>query len=149
MSRKQFRLLLVLNVVLEGGATFLHFTGRGAVPDVVKELEPLGFTHSMTLTFLAAGLGLAITVAALVGIVGMFFFWSPARYIYAASLILMIVTMFVSSPWGIFTRWSGLLGEFEKLLDGVILTLALAGPAKDLFVRGKGSTNSKELTNGG
>ncbi len=104
------------------------------IPDVVKKLEPplLPQTHSLPLLLLQGVFVISLLGAGLVGFIGMFCLWSPARYIYLIAIFFKIT----STPltlWMVHTGWEELFGEVEIFLDGVILTLCLFGAAKHLF----------------
>jgi hypothetical protein len=104
------------------------------VPDVVKELEPsLPLFHCLPLFLLQGIFLISVLAAGLVGFIGLFCFWSPARYIYLVAILLKIICAPLLGSWMVYTGWEELFGELEIFLDGVILTLCLLGPAKHLF----------------
>lgn len=142
ISKTYFRVLLLCYVIVVA-LNFLSDTWTASVvPDIVKELEPsIQPTESMVL-WISQGIFLVSTlVMGLMGFVGMFFFWSPARYIYLIAVVYKILLMLPIVSWQVHTNWEECFGETELFLDGVILTLCFLGPAKYLFVKNRDRQN--------
>lgn len=105
------------------------------VPDVVKKLEPSGPAQSPLPVLLLFPLLIGVLGAGLVGFIGMFCFWSPARHIYLIAVLMKILVTPLMTAWSVHTGWESLFGEMELFLDGIILTLCIVGPAKELFIK--------------
>ena len=112
------------------------------VPDAVKQLEPSLPTQSRPLLLLMLAFLLGVLGAGLVGFVGMFCFWGPARYIYLVGVLLKILAEPLLGPWMVNTGWESLFVKLELFLDGAILTLCILGPAKELFTN-QGKSNHR------
>jgi len=145
MSRSQFRWLLVgyLAVVV---LTILSDTmSASLIPKAVKELEASLQAQSPPSLLLLA-LMVATLCAGLIGFIGMFCFWPLSRRIYLIAIFLKILASPLIMSWKVETGWESLFGELELFLDGVILTLCLAGPAKRLFDKQQESNNAMNRT---
>lgn len=103
------------------------------IPAAVRELESVLPTQSLPILLALGAFLIALLGAGLTGIIGMFCFWSPARGIFLIATILKILSSPALDSWSVETGWTAIFSETELLLDGVILTLCLVGPAKDLF----------------
>lgn len=67
-----------------------------------------------------------------VAVIGMFFFWHIAPWLFAGSVAARIF-LFATLFWKVRSGLEDMLNEIELLLDGVILTLVFFGPARHLF----------------
>jgi hypothetical protein len=134
ITKNQFRCLLVIYVIVAVVPILAEDRMASTIPDVVKDLEPPGFqpSKSLLLNILTGLFLISVLCAALVGFIGMFCLWSPARYIYLIAVFFKI-TYSPLTLWMVHTGWRELFGEMEIFLDGVILTLCLLGSAKHLF----------------
>lgn len=128
--RTQFRYILVVYIVVFVLGITVDSLTNSLVPAAVRELEPWLSTQYqfLRLVFCVALLG-----AGLIVFVGMFCFWSPARHIYLVTVFVKILASPLMGTWSVETGWGSAFGGLELLLDGVILTLCLVGPAKHLF----------------
>ncbi len=70
---------------------------------------------------------------AIIGVVGMLFFWSPSRYLFLVSLIIRTLVMSLHYKWICITNLHGFFVAAENFLEGAIMALCLVGPAKNLF----------------
>jgi len=135
ITSTQFRWLLAtyaLVVILTVASDF--WTGS-AIPIEVQQLENALPTQSMPLLLLLLAFLVSVVLAGLVGFIGLFCLWSPARYIFLVGVLFKIVSLPLLASWTVTTGWESLFGELELLLDGVILTLCILGPAKELFLK--------------
>jgi len=146
MSKKQFRWLLTGYIVVVIMTILTDYWTASLVPDTVKQLEPSTPIQSLPLRLLMLAFILCLLGAALVGIFGMFFFWAPARYVYLVGVLLKILLSPILAVWSVDTGWETLFVELELFLDGVILTLCILGPAKDLFEKRKESNQALDHT---
>lgn len=103
------------------------------VPSIVRMLEPPLPGQSFLLQLLLRVFIAAVLGSCLVGLIGMFIFWSLSRYIYLVAVFLKILASPLMASWMVETGWESLFEELELFLDGAILTLCLLGPAKHLF----------------
>ncbi len=146
INKAQFRWLLAGYILVETSYMLSHFWTASLVPDAVKQLEPSLPIQSMPLQLLRLAFLLCAVSVGLVGFVGMFCLWAPARYIYLVGVFLKILAAPLLAPWMVHTGWEHLFAGLEVFLDGAILTLCILGPAKDLFVRKDESNQTLEAT---
>jgi hypothetical protein len=140
-SKAQFRWLLAGYFFVVILSAIADLWGASTIPAVVKELEPNVSTYSRPLLILFLVVAVSIVASELVGFIGMFCFWSAARYIYLFAVLAKILGSPLLGSWMVHTGWESLFGEFEIFLDGVILTLCLVGPAQHLFTNKRKSNH--------
>ena len=145
IHKAQFRWLLASYILVVALSVLSDFWTASAVPDAVKQLEPSLPTQSMPLLLLLLGFLLCVLGAGLVGFIGMFCLWAPARFIYLVAVLLKILASPVLAPWMVDTGWESLFGELELFLDGMILTLCLVGPAKELFMKKESNNQMQDI----
>ena len=122
INKKQFRWLLVVYLIV--GA--LKFTSKFiSFPDMASQSSDV----SKLLLLILVGLSVIMLV---VSFIGMFRLSPRSPYIFLGALLLFI------STHPLFTSWSVLLVKLGWFLGGVIVTLCIAGPVKELFIK-KGS----------
>jgi hypothetical protein len=147
MTRKEFRWLLAGYIIVVTLTILSDFWAASAVPDIIKAQEPSVKPAQFLPLYLLQGAFLfSVLGAGLIAYIGMFCFWSPARYIFLAAVLLKIISPPIFVPWMIHTGWEELFGELELFLDGVILTLCFLGPAKNLFENKEKSKQVLEMT---
>lgn len=147
MTRAQFRWLLgaylvvvVLNIAV--GA----FT-ESLVPKAVRDLETVLPTQSLPALLVLGAFLVGVLGAGLTGLIGMFCFWPPARVVFLVAILLKTLASPAMATWLVTTGWEAIFAEMELLLDGVILTLCLVGPAAHLFRREPAESNqASEVT---
>jgi len=130
MSKTAFRCLLAAYVIVRIGVLFLYNKGGDNVPESVMQLLPSS-QYSISYLVVAIVNGVFIPL----GVIGMFCLWPLARYIWIIGLAAFYLGTLLLVPWLVLSKWAALLGEIEFLLEGVILVLIFAGPAKDLFTK--------------
>ena len=81
------------------------------------------------------GLAVLLMISLAVGLIGLLCLWNPARYIFAAAVVGMIMVSPLYSLWWVHTSWELIFFETSRLLEGVIIALVYFGPAKVLFTR--------------
>jgi len=135
MNKAQFRWLLAGYILVVVLTKLSDVWTTSVVPDVVKQLEPSLPTQPILLVLLLFALVLGVLGAGLVGFIGMFCFWPLARYIYLVGVLLKVFTYPLFDQWVVVTGWVSMFVGLELFLDGVILTLCLVGPAKELFIK--------------
>ena len=126
MSRKWFRGLLILYfIVLISGAT--DNIQEGSIPsDILERAQNAKYLFMeetpMALQITIASF-MAITIMlALIGSVGMFFFWEKARYLFALYVALKIL-LNLAYKWSVGSSIYSLSASIESLLDGMIISL--------------------------
>ena len=79
-----------------------------------------------------------VAIVALIGwgltTLGLWLFWSPARYIYGAFFALNLLGDFTYFPT-LAAGWERLLNDLAQLAIGAILALIFASPGRDFFRR--------------
>jgi len=138
ISKIQFRWLLGLYlflVILEflpiPTPSWATYYGSGTPHNVGSEIA----TNSLPLLLLMLTCLLGIFGAGLIGFVGMIFLWSPSRYMFSGAIILKNLTLPFLNQMLNNTGGMTMLCEFEFFLEGVIVTLCIFGPVKELFIK--------------
>lgn len=138
MTAQQFTALLCLYVAV----VVLNFLASRFVslPEHVAKVKPNReeMLRQRSKLYLA-GFGAAnvlVIGCGLAGVVGMFLFWRFSPWVFGGAVFGKIL-LFRLPFWKISTGLETMLTELELFLDGVILTLALFGPARHLFVVAK------------
>ena len=78
-------------------------------------------------------------VGLLVSSVALVFFWSPARYLYVASWILILVGDYVDLPM-LAGGWETILDDLAKLFAGANVVLMFSSVGAQYFARADGRT---------
>lgn len=148
MTKRQFRWLICIYCVVVACSFIAEIWAESTVPKTVREIEPsLRWEDSLTFLYIILRISQAILLAALMSIVGLFYLWSPSRYIFLAVTICKILLIPLCIIWMVPTGWQVMFDELEVLLDGVILTICFFGPAKHLFCNSVKNEASKENSN--
>lgn len=134
MTAKQFIALLCLYVAV---VALNLFSGRlTSLPEHVVKAKPnrQEILRQRSRLYLAGCLLANVLVVAcgVVGILGMFLFWRFSPWVFGGAVIGKIL-LFRLPFWKVASGLESILSELELFLDGVILTLALFGPARHLF----------------
>jgi hypothetical protein len=79
-------------------------------------------------------LALVGLVGMLVSTIGLLLFWSPARYVYIASIFCVLPDQFTALPT-LITGWENLLDNFGQLSIGLNIGLVFAQPGRRYFRR--------------
>lgn len=134
MNSKMLRLVLLFYFfILLASPVASFFESEMISEDLVAKADAyIGDEMSLRCRAILVSLALSILLIGLFGLLGMFFLWSKARYLFTISIFLAIILQLVE-PWGIHTRWSTFLGNVEALCAGIIISLTWWGPAKTLF----------------
>jgi len=120
ITKNVFRTLVISSAVLALFAESIDYFFPNLVPaelrNALQEFEPLEDKNGY-LQYIELGVALTLTLAWLVSVVGLFSFWSPARALFVASLLVPIV-------------WAGTLGP--QVMSGqsealMLLSLFFAG----------------------
>lgn len=133
MTGKQFRWILCFYCIIVAGSFVAGELSGSMVPETVRDLEATLAVRAMP-SFLRGAVIVIVFGGGLTGLIGMFSYWGPSRYIFfvAVAAKVLLAPWFLP-PWTADTVWSGMFGELELFLDGAILVLCLFGPAKGLF----------------
>jgi len=134
MTATQFIALLCLYLAV---VAFNFISGRLApLPEHVVKAKPnrQEILRQRSRVYLAGCLVANVLVMAcgIVGILGMFLFWRFAPWLFGGAVIGKIL-LFRLPFWKVSSGLESMLSELELFLDGVILTLAIFGPARHLF----------------
>ena len=144
MSKSVFRWLLVIYVIVGIMSAVPFLFDWGNVPHAVRQLETSIILPNST-PLIVFGLVYLLFVFGLylLGVIGMFYLWPLARYIWIAG-ITMDILMHPFIPWQVAIGWTMFFGRIEALLTGGILVLIFAGPAKDLFYKRNHVINAED-----
>ena len=137
MSKTAFRVLVVLYILLIPlGAVDLIVEGKLVPHDVIHRAQKADFLFMdetpMVIQIILVSVMIMTILFVIVGIIGMYFFWNPARYLFLASAILMTLLAF-SSKWDVGSCYNTAIGGISVLLEGMIISLVFWGPAKVYF----------------
>ena len=156
MTRRNFRLLLIGYVLLVAIDLATGSITDSTIPTTVLEAQRTAlhgrfFSHGISaLTVFVVCEVIAMILAAVVGLIGMFFCWRPAPYIFFAAVIARNFAYPLMWPWHAEAGWEGFVGSFGIALEGVIFAIVFFGPAKSLFFSGGSpTTQSSELPSAG
>jgi len=138
MTKTQFRLVLVAYLLVLVLSLIVGDLTENMVPEVVREMSPAVTSQSGLFILSLFVYMIVLAAAGIVGIIGLFCFWPPARVIYLVVVLLKVIASPVVLVWLAKTGWDTFFGELEFLFEGVIITLCLVGPAKHLFKPNKG-----------
>jgi len=130
INKKQFRWLLIAYLIV--GA--LRFASKFMnVPDTASESSDI----SKLLLLILVGLSLIMFV---VSFIGMFRLSPRSPYVFLGALLLFILAhpLFASS--------TVLLVKLAWFFGGVVVTLCIAGPAKELFAKKKSNQRTHSIT---
>ena len=125
--KQQFRMLLGAYLAAFIMGLCAVAARRSLIPDNVYQAEQLVPDSTLATVMLIFG-----QVLWLVGVLGMFFLWSPSRYAFLAALLTLCLYSF-SSAWHAHTSWESLTTKLLWLLSGTVLALVFFGPTKQLF----------------
>lgn len=134
-KKKSFRILLITYLIL----VILSFTVEGVfnikVPENIKNMQNESIKqYSVFILLLILLFAIICVILVLISYIGLFLFWKPSPYIFALALILRnIVICFYS--FGATTGLSAMIILFYATIEGMIITLALFSPTKELFIK--------------
>lgn len=89
--------------------------------------------------FIANRIALIGFAGLLVSSLALVFFWSPARYIYVTSWVLILVGDYVDLPM-LAGGWEIILDDLAKLFAGANVVLMFSGVGAQFFMRADGRT---------
>ena len=135
ITKKQFRWILCVYCIVVAGTIVADVLTESMVPEAVRELESTFAGRSLPFLLMFIAIGVAMLAGGLTGLIGMFCYCGPSRYIFLIAVMSKILLSPLIAPWLVHTAWEAIFGELELLLDGAILVLCLVGPAKHLFER--------------
>ncbi|MCX6999985.1 MAG: hypothetical protein NT106_06800 [Candidatus Sumerlaeota bacterium] len=129
ITKKQFRWLLIVYFLIILFSIIAHNFTHSFIPDWKD--SPMMSTPFFFIFF-------AIIVAYLTGLIGMFLFMNPSRYIFfISSLCKMLMCSFILRSWDTKTGWCNLFDGLVLFMEGAIVLISIIGPAKHLFIENK------------
>jgi hypothetical protein len=134
MNATQFIALLCLYLAV---VAFNFLSGRFArPPEHLAKAKPnrQEILRQRSKVYLAAFslANVLVMACGVFGLLGMFLFWRFSPWVFGGAVIGKIL-LFRLPFWRVSSGLESMLSELELFLDGVILTLALFGPARHLF----------------
>lgn len=132
-DKNVFRALVVCQVLatLLGYLTYDRFVA-GLPDEVLDAIDKAVSTLPEDTTF--SGLYSVLMPLSLAAAVGVFAFWSPARYVFAlVQGVYLLSSALTPAGLGIRHGLSGFLGGLESLLSGAIIALAFWSPVSGSF----------------
>jgi hypothetical protein len=137
LAKTQFRWLLVVYCAVEACGLLADSSRISMIPESVRQVESAS-RHEVLLNFsqpmkraMVVTLGCCIATT-FVSVIGMFYFWRPALYLYLVMIGVSIMIQLLWT-WKTQTRWDSFFGLISHLMAGIIIAFALFGPAKHLF----------------
>jgi len=132
ITKNQFILLLVTFGILLAGEIYSDLT-QNVIPKEVLAFESHEAFKTKAMYDLYNILGGIFVIMHLMGFIGLFFFWSPARHVFLAAILLgHLIDALV--PWSISvgTGWEGMFAGLQSILVGIIAAVSY-WPAAYLF----------------
>ena len=133
MNKPLLRALFLIPVIV-GGLEALSIFGDRAMPQQAQDYlrwylsQPLKGSELVVNRLGMIGLfGIASST------LGLLFFWSPARYVYLASLLLVLPNEFVVVPT-LITGWENFLDNVGQITIGLNLGLMFSQPGATYFL---------------
>ena len=133
MTKYSFRIALIIYSMIHIlGQIGYRFAASEIPPEVYKaQWELLGAYPSFS-TWLVS---VIVLILNLVGVVGMFFFWSRARLLFLVSVAaqLILIPFFLPS-WSAINWYQSLYHQSMFLMNGIIIGILFIPSARPLFV---------------
>lgn len=133
ITKSSFRALLVAAVAFGILGVVVTFATEPSLPAPLAEYLRAQSEAELTardLAFLA--LGIPLLIAAGVSVVGLFFFWRPARPLAVTTSVVGELLMPLTGPT-VASGWAVMPDDFNLLLTGAVLALAYCSPAREWF----------------
>ena len=146
IMKKHFRWLLVVYCIAVILEIALSLALESVIPTAVREIEPSISKQSQPLLLLLFGFSVAVLVGGAIGLIGMFFFWPPSRYIFLVCVLLKILSTPLHGPWIANIAVVEMIVGIEILLGGAILALCLFGPGKHFFEKMESNNIIEEIS---
>jgi len=126
-----FRIVLALMVLSAIVGAVVSFVDVSSLPPPLKAFVREGSGAALSRPALLA-VGYAGSALAAVMVVGLFFFWKPARLLL---LILWLLSLIISPFLGITVEspWATTLNGFSGVLEGIVIALVYFSPLAALF----------------
>lgn len=117
----------------------MGMSDKGIPPDIVeragREALILNEQAPLCLELAIVGVYFGAILLTVVGYLGLFLFWRPARYMFLCGVILQALCEY-SARWSVTNSYENVVDTIEVLFNGVLLALIFCGPAKEFFSRG-------------
>ena len=140
ITKKQFRILLTLSIVALVCSTVADVLDSRLLPQPLLDYQQsqLG-AHPKVGDLVLGILGIPGLIAGLAAVVGLYRFWSHARWLSVAAWIYVLVWMSISPGPVLSNAVAGAFSQCSTLLAGAVLAIIFFSPAAEWFER-------KELT---
>ena len=142
MTKKVFRFLIlfyILVVIMNIIPAFFEdkYVPSDIMERAVKAQFKLFDNISFQIQLIIVTTVLCFTILfAISSLLGMLFFWSKSRYLFALAATMKILLAF-SSKWNVSSCFDSALGGLEMIFEGIIISLVFWGSAKPLFEKKK------------
>ncbi len=135
MNKTRFRTFILLNAVVAVASVFVYLYGQGSLPPELLTYVTTGagvpLTRGMVAMIFMMG-----SLLSVVTVVGLFFFWNPARYLAVLLLAQGLVFTTVLGPV-VQTGLAAVLEGLNTFTAGFVLALAFFSSASEHFKRRK------------
>ena len=135
INKTQFRWLLAGYFFISLLTMIFCLVDSPSVPEIVKDLEPGIPQYPLPIMLFWLIFLITLLVVSIVSFIGIFRLSSRARYYYLGAFLTSIALHPLLDTWDVYTGWQSLSIELNSFLGGVIITLCIAGPAKELFTK--------------
>ena len=132
MTRRQFRLLLIVNWLMVLVAIIVLFLTRRNLPPELRAYNE-AFTQSSPHTFFLIFDGLS-SILFIVSYVGLYFFKKWARAVFVATYIITLLEVPLISAY-VQTGWFYMMGAMLNVTTGMLIALMYFAPIKGAFER--------------
>ena len=133
MTRKNFRILLVLSWLLVIAGVVVSFATKNSLPSELQSyLERVENAPLTNGEIVLAVVDITFVVFAIVLTVGLYRFRRWAKTLLPVSYVLGLVLIPVNGPY-VESGWVSILFYSGSLMDGIILALVYFSPLKEFF----------------
>ena len=129
-TKKTFRLLVGFYAICAIAELFT-FTRHAVPPEIYYRKWAFYSSHPLNYTLINT-LADPLLVMASISLLGLFFFWNFARYMFTFTIICQLLFSLML-PFVFNIPIENILGEIEYLLSGVIIALIYFSPIKEHF----------------
>ena len=134
MTKALFRfVLLVPAIAIILGVWIMFFGDKSSWPDAARQYFEWYVAQPLTpYEFWRSKIGLLGLLGTLVSTLGIVLFWSPARYIYVASAVVIVIANVPEAPV-VVGGWVPFFDDVAQIFIGVSVALMFSEPAASWF----------------
>lgn len=138
MSKKQFRMILILYVLTLGFSAAAGVLDSTLLPHPLLDLQRSMKDKNPSLSELVlAILGIPGMIGWFIAVIGLYRFWKPARWMGIAAWLYMLVWMSISPGPVISNVVAASFSQSSTFLAGAVLAISFFSPAAEWFEKKK------------